>query len=222
MNLRLSIYVAIACVLAACTRPSRDASAGDADTARAVPQPVAISVAEARKQPIGTRVTVVGDVTAPSGAIDAGFAIQQDSAGIYIAADISSRATVGQRMRVTGTLADNHGFLVIRPEAVSVIGAGSLPLFLVIPSSIIGERTEGLPAWVDGRIAEPVVDDRPYGWKIMLENVFGRVQIFVPAQRPFDPAEYRPGRWISVNGISAQYDTKSLLLLCIWMYHGLT
>ena len=58
-------------------------------TAPAAPAAKVISIAEARSLPLGTIVTIDGSVTVPSGAFssstfDQGFAIQDQTGGIYV------------------------------------------------------------------------------------------------------------------------------------------
>src|SRR5262245_46528410 len=70
-----------------------------------------ISIAEARTLPLGTIVTIDGSVTVPSGAFssstfDQGFAIQDQTGGIYVSTSDNLGFTFKQQVRVTGELAD--------------------------------------------------------------------------------------------------------------------
>ena len=121
-------------VLAACTAPPRTPppeQLAPAATSTSLADG-RIRIADARKLPLGSRVTVEGQVTVPTGGYDAGFAIQDSTAGIYVAADTvprfagdtGMRARQRQRVRVTGTLVDNHGFLTVKPAADPVVSYG--------------------------------------------------------------------------------------------------
>jgi hypothetical protein len=117
------------------------------------------------------------------------------------------RAQLRQRVRVTGTLVDNHGFLTVKPQADSMVSAhGPVPAPRSVRTGEVGEATEALWVSFDGRVTEPVVDDRPYGWKIMVDDGSGAVQLFVPAHRSFDPAAIRVSQRLTGTGIVAQYD----------------
>ncbi|HEU4558945.1 MAG TPA: hypothetical protein VFS20_13890 [Longimicrobium sp.] len=198
-------------LLAACTSTPR--AAPEQARAGAAPQG-RIQIAAARKLPVGSRVTVEGHVSVPTGGYDAGFAIQDSTGGIYIAADTvprfpgdtGIRARQRQRVRVTGTLVDNHGFLTVKPDT-AVASYGFVPEMRNVRTGEVGEATESLWVMFDGRITAPVVDDRPYGWKIMIDDGSGPVQIFVPAHRRFDPAAIRVGERLGGTGLGAQYDS---------------
>ncbi|HET7459951.1 MAG TPA: hypothetical protein VFJ82_01840 [Longimicrobium sp.] len=155
----------------------------------------------------GAEVTVGGVVTVASGAVDAGFAIQDGPQGIYVAADSGTHVSAGQMVRVGGRLADQHGLLVVKPESVRVTGRTQPFPAYHVRTKRVGEVTEALLVAVQGRITAPVVDDRPYGWKITINDGGGPLQVFVPAHHAFDPAAYRVGQTLGVEGMSAQYDS---------------
>src|SRR3982751_5017947 len=77
-----------------------------------------ISIAAARALPLGSSVTIEGTVSPPSGAFassffDAGFGMQDDRAGIYVSLQGDVHVVPGDRVRVTGVLADSFGLLVL-------------------------------------------------------------------------------------------------------------
>ena len=76
--------------------------------------PFTYTIARARTLPAGRTVTVEGIVTVPSGVMDAEFAVQDATGGIYVA-DSTGYWSPGARMRVTGRLADIHGLMTIAP-----------------------------------------------------------------------------------------------------------
>jgi hypothetical protein len=87
----------------------------------ALPAAPPISIHEARHLPLGSVVTVEGAVTAPSVFAatfsDKGFAVQDSTAGIYVSVVDDLGLTVHQQARVTGTLRDNGGLLMIVPAS---------------------------------------------------------------------------------------------------------
>jgi hypothetical protein len=86
-----------------------------------------ISINEARHLPLGSVVTIEGAVTAPSVFAstfsDKGFAVQDSTAGIYVSVVDDLGLTYHQQARVTGTLRDNGGLLMIVPASRSDVQA---------------------------------------------------------------------------------------------------
>jgi len=80
-----------------------------------------MSIADARRLPLGTTVTVTGYVSVPSGMIDAGFAVSEGNNGIHVDADSAMR--LGTGVRVTGRLAESHGLLSIVPSSATTPAA---------------------------------------------------------------------------------------------------
>jgi len=181
---------------AACARPDPPPAA-DAPVARIV---------DARRMAPGSAVTVEGVVTVPSGVIDAGFAVQDATAGIYVSADSATRVEPLRVVRVSGRLVENHGLLGIAPDSVEVRGAGRAPQPRAARTGEVGEATEGSLLAVGGTVTGPVVDDRPYGWKITLDDGSGPLLVFVPAGAKMDVGGIRPGQRLRVVGFSGQYD----------------
>src|SRR6476660_3682101 len=122
-----------------------------------------IPIGLARILPLGTVVTVEGSVTTPSGVFassffDEGFAVQDLTGGIYVSMADNLGLKVRQLARVTGTLADSGGLLILVPASDSdVMVRGQTgevaPVFVATES--IGEATEGRIVQVVGRIDQP-------------------------------------------------------------------
>ena len=108
-----------------------------------------ISIAEARGLPVGSVVTVEGSVTVPSGVFasstfDQGFAIEDDTAGIYVSTAENPNLNFHRRVRVTGTLADNGvGLLTVVPASLAdvVILKGASPVEPIAVAT--GDVSEG-------------------------------------------------------------------------------
>src|SRR5947199_8165142 len=91
-----------------------------------------VSIAEARTLPLGSVVTVNGSATTPSGAFessffDKGFGLQDRSAGIYVSIATDLNIAPRTQVRVTGTLTDSFGLLILvpaDPAAVTAHGKG--------------------------------------------------------------------------------------------------
>ncbi|MET0233242.1 MAG: hypothetical protein ABW224_01245 [Kibdelosporangium sp.] len=179
-----------------------------ADTTRAV------SIAKARSLPLGTVVTVSGTATTPSGAFessffDKGFALQDAHAGIYVSVPTDLAVRPGRLVRVTGTLKDSFGLLILVPAADSDVRlghAGFQPSPRPVATSAVGERTEGRLIRVLGRITQAPASDLPYGYKFWVDDGTGEVQIFVNVETGIDVRPLRLGQVVLVTGLSGQFE----------------
>lgn len=175
------------------------------------------TIAIARLLEPGTRVTVEGSVTVPSGAFssstfDQGFALQDETAGIYVSVDDDSRLQFHRRVRVTGQVVDDgYGQLVLRPEsseAIEVLEGAQAVRPESSGTGAVGEATEGRLVQVVGRILRGPTDDLPYGYSLYIDDGSGEVQVFIPAStgiNPFRIGYLRPGVTIRVTGLSSQF-----------------
>jgi uncharacterized protein YdeI (BOF family) len=172
-----------------------------------------ISIAEARRLPLGTLVTIEGAVTVPSGAFkasinDEGFALQDVSGGIYVSVKANASLRVGQRARVTGKLGESMGLLLVLPEGAQAVrgrGAGAQVKPESVASGRVSEATEGRLVRVAGMITRAVVSDLPYGYRVFLNDGTGEAQVYVSASTRIDPSHLRPGQRLSATGFSGQY-----------------
>src|SRR5262249_45290870 len=144
----------------------------------------------ARALPLGTVVTIDGSVTVPSGAFssstfDQGFAIQDGTAGIYVSTPDNLGFVQRQQVRVTGTLADTvlPGLLVlVDVTTVKAHGTGPKPPPpLSVATGGVGEGTEGSIVHISGTISQPVVNDLPFGFIIVVNDGSGDINVFVAA-----------------------------------------
>ncbi|MGA1498265.1 MAG: hypothetical protein ACO38Y_10710 [Steroidobacteraceae bacterium] len=175
------------------------------------------TIAIARLLEPGTRVTVEGSVTVPSGAFssstfDQGFALQDETAGIYVSVNDDSRLQFHRRVRVTGQVVDDgYGQLVLRPEsgeAIEVLEGAQAVRPESSGTGAVGEATEGRLVEVVGRILRGPTDDLPYGYSLYIDDGSGEVQVFIPAStgiNPFRIGYLRPGVTIRVTGLSSQF-----------------
>ncbi|HEX2059768.1 MAG TPA: OB-fold nucleic acid binding domain-containing protein [Thermoanaerobaculia bacterium] len=167
--------------------------------------PDTIPIAVARQQATGSTVTVLGRVTVPSGrfsssSLDQGFAIQDQTGGIYVAMKNDLRLKLDQHVVVTGTLAVENGELQIAAANVQKGGA------LRIATGRVGAATLGFIITVEGTITS-VTPDAQYGTKVFIDDGTGSVQIYVNKSTNIDLAPLQPGRTIRVTGFASQYDS---------------
>jgi len=171
-----------------------------------------ISIAAARHLPLGTVVTVEGSVTVPSGVFassffDEGFAIQDPTAGIYVSMADNLGLQLRQEARVTGTLMDSGGLLILVPardSAVKVSGQGALVAPRFSRTGAIGEATEGLIVVVAGRITR-LEDDEPFGQKVFVDDGSGEIRVFINNGANIDVSHLHPGQPVVVTGFSGQF-----------------
>ncbi|HEY0022064.1 MAG TPA: hypothetical protein VGB24_04115 [Longimicrobium sp.] len=177
------------------------------------PSPGAISIDQVRRLPLTSGAAVEGVVTVASGTFDGGFAVQDGTGGIYVLppAD-SARYPAGTRLRIAGTISDPQNQLAIQPSRIEVMGTGTVPDARPVRTGAVDEASEGLLIRVRGRVTGEVVDDRPWGWKLMLDDGSGPLLVFVDAQAGIDVGAIRPGQWLQVTGYSGQYDAHREIL----------
>jgi len=178
-----------------------------------VPADKVISIAEARSLPLGTVVTIDGSVTVPSGAFssstfDQGFAIQDRTGGIYVSTSDNLGFAPRQQVRVTGTLADTvlPGLLVL-VNVTETTAHGSGPKVSAQPVSTggVGEGTEGSIVRITGTISQPIVNDLPFGFIIVVNDGSGDLNVFVAASTGIDVSGLSQGQTIGVTGFSGQF-----------------
>jgi len=176
-----------------------------------------ISIAQARSLPAGTVVTVEGSVTVPSGdfaasTFDQGFAIQDDTGGIYVSTVDNPSLNFYRRVGVTGVVDDDgFGLTVLRPaslaDVVKLPGASR-----VVPGAIatgdVSEATEGSLVEVTGTVTRPIVNDLPFGYQVFVDDGSGETQIFIAASTGIDPFKIpfiQLGARITAVGFSGQF-----------------
>ena len=181
----------------------------------AASRPAPIAVEAARRSPPGATVNIEGVVTVPPGLFasftgDKGFAVEDTSGGIYVALSGTASAPLGQSVRVTGRVSDIAQLVALstHPELVTP----ALPRRPAPPTPIktgsVGPATEGRLVEIHGAITRPVGDDRPYGYKITVDDGSGETQVFVPVSTGIDPLAdpaLRVGRHVTVVGFSGRY-----------------
>lgn len=179
------------------------------------PDPHVISIAQARALPLGTVVTVDGSVTTPAGAFassffDQGFGLQDRTAGIYVSLQTDLGVAPRRQARVTGTLQDSFGLLILvpgDPQDVKIHGKGPKVEPLWVTTGGVGEATEGLLVQVVGTITQAPESDLPFGFKFFVDDGSGELQIFVNVQTEIDVSGLEAGQTVSVTGFSSQFDT---------------
>lgn len=172
-----------------------------------------IPIVAARVQAQGTIVSVIGLVSVPSGAFrssseDEGFAIQDQTAGIWISVKKNFRFKPGQKVLVRGSVGERFGKVQIVPDSLADVQA--LPgRKLAVATGQVGMATRGYIISIEGTITrDGVVDDLPYGYKLFLDDGSGAAQVFLSKSTNINArAPYlKPGRKLRVTGFGSQYN----------------
>ncbi len=175
-----------------------------------------ISIADARNLPLGTVVTVEGSVTVPSGdfsasTFDQGFAIQDETGGIYVSTSDNPNLNFHRRVRVTGVVGDDgFGVRVLRPASladVQTLPGASRVEPQPVATGDVSEATEGLLLEVTGTVTR-IVNDLPYGYQVFVDDGSGETQIFIAAStgiNPFKIPFVEVGSRITAVGVSSQF-----------------
>jgi hypothetical protein len=150
------------------------------------------SIGSARRQALGASVEVLGTVTVPPGAFDAGFAIQAGADGIYVLDAAGASLRAGDLVRVAGTLVDNSGLLAIQPASLTFISSARPVRARQSATGAVGEATEARLLHLRGTMVGPLVDDSPFGFELDIDDGSGPIQIFL-----------YPGTGISTEGLLA-------------------
>ena len=174
-----------------------------------------VSIAHARALPLGTVVTVNGTATTPSGSFessffDKGFGLQDRSAGIYVSLQDDLHIMPRTQVRVTGTLRDSFGLLILVPDNPAMVKVhGNGPRIRPAPraTGAINEASEGRLVRVVGTITQAPVSDLPFGFKFFVDDGSGELTIFVNVQTNINLTNLATGQKVSVTGFSSQFDT---------------
>jgi len=179
-----------------------------AKSATAVPR--IVSIEEARGMSTGETVRISGVVTVPSGAfassISSGFAVQDDTAGIYVL-DSSYAFELGQRVEVTGKRGEEHGQSHIILEFADKLAGSGRVTPKAIKTGDVGEDEAGFVIRIEGYVVR-TKPDPPYGYKAFIDDGSGECQIFFDASTGLveDARDWKVGDFLSVTGFSGQYE----------------
>ena len=178
------------------------------------------TIAEIRAMPLGTVVTVEGTVTTPAGVFDSsffdvGFAIQDDTAGIFVSfpdPDLTvqplQKAQPPRHVEVTGVLEDDAGLLVIAPAStkdVNLKGKDDPIGSTWVRTGTVGESTEGLIVRAVGVITDGPIDDEPFGHKFLIDDGSGPITVYVNNGAHTEVSGLAVGQLIAVTGFSTEF-----------------
>lgn len=183
---------------------------------KTIAAPMPLTIQQARQQPNGAEVSVAGVVTVPSGLfrsanLDEGFAIQDETAGIYVTTPQKIAAELGQAIAVRGRLQDDgHGQRLLRLTHWQPVEQNTPTISPQVASlQQAGKQLDGKLVTVVGKIARPLQEDAPYGDRLWIQDDTGEMQVYIPKSTQIHPEampQLSVGQWIRVTGLSSQYD----------------
>jgi Bacterial Ig-like domain len=162
-----------------------------------------ITIAEARGLPVGTTVTVEGIVTVGAGSYNAGFAIQDATAGIYVYPTSFVEVSLGDTVIVTGPLASYNCLLQIAPAPsnVQVTGAAQVPDPQPYTTGAIGESSEGWLVVITGTVSGLSTNS------FYVNDGSGGAYVYVDTDTGISLAGIANGDNLRATGFSSQYDS---------------
>ncbi len=175
-----------------------------------------LSIDAARQQPTGVDVVLEGVVTVPgqgfaSAILDQGFALQDDTGGIYIHSPVATDFPIGTAVKLIGTLEeDGHGERWVSLKGWQVSDA---PLAAPLPKPVslqaAGKQTDGLLVKVQGTITRPLVEDAPYGDRFWMGDETKEIQVYIAKSTGIEPQTLpflTVGTEVEVTGFSRQFE----------------
>ena len=175
------------------------------------------SIEEARAGASGAVVTVEGHVSVPPGAFvsamgDQGFAIQDDTGGVYVKLEEKQAYGLGERLRVTGTMDEQNQLRILKavPGDITKLSGTAQVAARDVGTGAVNEDVEGELVRVAGNVTQTFQDDSPYGYKLYINDGSGEVQVFVHVSAGFDKAMLQAlaaSQRITVVGFASQYET---------------
>jgi len=135
--------------------------------------------------------------------------MEDERAGIYVSLQTDLNLVPGDRVRVTGVLADSFGLLVLLPDDPGDVdrrGHQRAPEARRVATASVGESTEGLLVTVKAKITRAPVADDGFGFKLFVDDGSGELQIFVNLETGIDVAQLGLGERVRITGFSSQFD----------------
>jgi DNA/RNA endonuclease YhcR with UshA esterase domain len=170
------------------------------------------AIRKARNLALGSEVTVSGAVTVLPGTFssssnDQGFAIHDQTAGIYVSLQKRIKLRLGQTVLVAGILGESDGRLQLVPPSSSEVHSLHEKTLLISTGSV-GESTVGSLVTIEGAITKTGVNqDAPYGSFVFLDDGSGLAKVYLNASTNIDShaAYLKKGRRIRVTGYINQF-----------------
>ncbi|MEA1784751.1 hypothetical protein U1E44_01485 [Arenibacter sp. GZD96] len=202
--LQIGRFLCLFALLSSCILTKKTGSA-------AAHQHKIISIKSAREMPLDSWVNLKGTVTVAPGifasSMPNGYAIQDDSGGIYVEDGLARRRPKrGELVTVSGWIKASNGMLYIKQIKVKKKGKGRQIVPLVLATSDVHTATEGRILKTSGAI-DSVQNDMPYGYKVYINDGSGTLMVFINTGTGIlnHLHQFKPKCTLSVTGLSASY-----------------
>jgi len=182
-----------------------------------LPQDKVVTVAEARALSPGSSATVEGFVTVAPGTFnsansDQGFAVEDETGGIYVSLPDALPFGLDAKVHVTGKLGQTaqQTMLMTAAASVKVVDGKNAVKAKDLTTGGVAEPVEGQLVHVSGTVTKALEEDPPYGVKAYINDGSGELQIFihlVGGKPVIETASLVVGKAIQVTGLAAQYET---------------
>ena len=172
-----------------------------------------VSIANSKKMPLGTAVTIQGTVTLASGTFrssfsDYGFQVQDKTSGTYVSIKTDLHLTVGQKVRLTGKIAKTPlGFQMVETDenSVQVLGGTGHTKPIDIATGEVDDSVRGRLIKITGTITKPVDPDTPYGFRVTIDDGTGLLIAYVSTSSGVTQDDFVVGHDIQMIGIAGKF-----------------
>ena len=171
------------------------------------------TIADSKKLPLGTAVTIEGTVTLASGTFrssfsDYGFQVQDKTSGTYVSIKTDLRLAVGQKVRLAGKIAKTPlGFQMIETDerSVQVLAGTGHTKPIDIATGKVDDAIRGRLIKITGRVTKPVDPDAPYGFRVTIDDGTGLLIAYVSTSSRVTQEDFVVGREIQMVGIAGKF-----------------
>jgi hypothetical protein len=165
------------------------------------------TIAAVRQMAENTQVTITGSVTMLPGPLGQRIYIEDETAGIgiYLRRGDFPSLILGDRIQVTGQLADYHGEAQVEvtgPSRVVLLGHAAPLSPRRVRTGAMDETYEGCLMWIIGRVTEFAKES------ITLDDGSGPARVYFPADLPWRRPYVKVGDVWAVQGVVGQYAAK--------------
>jgi DNA/RNA endonuclease YhcR with UshA esterase domain len=187
------------------------------DSGKMSEDPKVITIAEARALSPDSEATVEGTVTVAPGTFvsatsEEGFALQDDSDGVYVTLAKKLDFGLGATVRVTGRAGEMAKLRVLATSEAEVEDLGAEGKTVTpeqVETGSVNETVEGRLVQVSGKVSQAFADDSPYGYKLYVDDGSGEIQIFIHVSAGFKAADLMAlavDDSVTVIGFTSQYE----------------
>jgi DNA/RNA endonuclease YhcR with UshA esterase domain len=171
------------------------------------------TIANSKKLPLGTAVTIEGTVTLASGTFrssfsDYGFQVQDKSSGTYVSIKTDVHLAVGRKVRVSGKIAQTPlGFQMIETDerSVKVLAGTGHTKPIVIATGKVDDTVRGRLIKITGTVTKPIDSDAPYGFRVTIDDGTGLLLAYVSTSSGVTADRFVVGQVIQMVGIAGKF-----------------